>query len=166
MRGYIFGLGLAQVSAAVAVLTLTAHVIFGFSAPAAFVAGAGFVLSSTAVIMVTLQDRGEIASPEGQKSVAILLFEDLMIVPLLIVVASLPPSSQADAGWQHIVLAAAAVCLLLAVARWGLNPFFALLARTRAREVLTAGALLVVLCAALLMDFVGLSMAMVRSWPG
>ena len=160
MRGQIFGLGLVQVGLAIAVLTLTAALILGLQTSAAFVAGAGFVLSSTAVVMSLLQDRGEIATGEGQKSVAILLFEDLMIVPLLAVVAFLSPLSQGQEGWTDALLAIAALLALLSAARWGLNPFFALLARARTREVLTAGALLVVLGAALLMDAVGLSMAM------
>ncbi|WP_229491484.1 monovalent cation:proton antiporter-2 (CPA2) family protein [Massilia sp. HP4] len=160
MRGQIFGLGLAQVFSAIGALALTGYFAFGLSGPAAFVAGAGFVLSSTAVIMMALQDRGEMASAEGQKSVAILLFEDLMIVPLLAVVAFLSPVSQGQSGWSGVLLAVAALAVLLGVARWGLDPFFALLARSRTREVLTAGALLVVLCAALLMEFAGLSMAM------
>ncbi|MGL4961365.1 MAG: monovalent cation:proton antiporter-2 (CPA2) family protein [Inquilinus sp.] len=160
MRGQIFGLGLAQVTGAIAALALTGAVVFGLSGPVAFIAGAGFVLSSTAVIMSVLQDRGEMSSVEGQKSVAILLFEDLMIVPLLAVVAYLSPLSDGQAGWTGILMAAAALSVLLAVSRWGLNPFFALLARARTREVLTAGALLVVLGAALLMEVAGLSMAM------
>ena len=77
MRGQIFGLGLVQVAAATTALALAGALIFDLSGPVAFVAGAGFVLSSTAVIMSMLQDRGEIASSEGQKSVSILLFEDL-----------------------------------------------------------------------------------------
>lgn len=160
MRGQIFGLGLAQVAAAITALALTGAVLFGLSGPVAFIAGAGFVLSSTAVIMSVLQDRGEMSSAEGQKSVAILLFEDLMIVPLLAVVAFLSPLSDGQAGWTGILMAAAALSVLLAGSRWGLNPFFALLARARTLEVLTAGALLVVLCAALLMEVAGLSMAM------
>ena len=160
MRGQIFGLGLVQVAVATSALALTAVAIFNLSATVAFVAGAGFVLSSTAVIMSVLQDRGEIASSEGQKSVSILLFEDLMIVPLLAVVAFLSPLAQGQAGWMDALLAVGALLALLGVSRWGLNPFFALLARTRTREVLTAGALLVVLGAALLMDAAGLSMAM------
>ncbi|MBL6082443.1 cation:proton antiporter [Belnapia sp. T18] len=83
-----------------------------------------------------------------------------MIVPLLAVVAFLSPLSQGKAGWTSILVAVAALLALLAVSRWGLNPFFALLARARTRKVLTAGALLVVLGAALLMDVAGLSMAM------
>ena len=160
MRGQIFGLGLAQVAAAIAALSLTGALVFGLSGPVAFIAGTGFVLSSTAVIMSMLQDRGELSSPEGQKSVAILLFEDLMIVPLLAAVAFLSPLSQGQAGWMEMLVAVAAMLVLLGVSRWGLNPFFALLARARTREVLTAGALLVVLGAALLMDVAGLSMAM------
>ncbi|WP_243450982.1 monovalent cation:proton antiporter-2 (CPA2) family protein [Sphingosinicella sp. CPCC 101087] len=160
MRGEIFGLGLAQVALATLALSLTGALIFGLSPPTAFVAGAGFVLSSTAVIMSVLQDRGEASSGEGRKSIAILLFEDLMIVPLLAVVAFMSPLSHGQMVWKDGLVALAALLLLLGVSRWGLNPFFALLARARAREVLTAGALLVVLGAALLMDAVGLSMAM------
>jgi glutathione-regulated potassium-efflux system protein KefB len=160
MRGQIFGLGLVQVAAATTALALTGMLFFALSAPVAFVAGAGFVLSSTAVIMSVLQDRGEIASPEGQKSVSILLFEDLMIVPLLAVVAFMSPLAQGGSGWIDALLALGALLLLLAVSKWALNPFFALLARARTREVMTAGALLVVLGAALLMAAAGLSMAM------
>ncbi|WP_283193183.1 monovalent cation:proton antiporter-2 (CPA2) family protein [Rhizobium sp. AN80A] len=160
MRGQIFGLGLAQVAAATTALTLAGTLIFGLPGPVAFVAGAGFVLSSTAVIMSVLQERGEISTAEGQKSVSILLFEDLMIVPLLAVVAFLSPLSQEQSGWIDILLAVGALLALLGVSKWGLNPFFALLARARAREVMTAGALIVVLGAALLMDAAGLSMAM------
>ena len=161
MRGQIFGLGLAQVSLAVALLlTAAGMLLFGLPLVTAFVAGAGFVLSSTAVIMSTLQDRGEIASAEGQKAVSILLFEDLLIVPLLAIVAVLAPGGEAEGGTMAVLLPLAGLAALLVVGRWLLDPFFGLLARARSREVLTAGALLVVLGAALLMETVGLSMAM------
>ncbi|MBB3899251.1 monovalent cation:proton antiporter-2 (CPA2) family protein [Roseococcus suduntuyensis] len=160
MRGRIFGLALVQVFTATAVLTLAGLMLFNLPAMVAFIAGAGFVLSSTAVIMSVLQDRGEMSTAEGQKSVAILLFEDLMIVPLLAVVAFMSPLAQGQSGWIGILVALAALLALLAVGRWGLNPFFSLLARSRTREVLTAGALLVVLGSALLMEAAGLSMAM------
>ena len=160
MRAQIFGLGLAQVTTAVILLSIAGMVIFGLPPIPAFVAGAGFVLSSTAVIMSTLQDRGEIASAEGQKAVSILLFEDLLIVPLLALVAVLAPGQNGDAGFAGVAIALAGLALLVIVGYWLLDPFFALLARSRAREVLTAGALLVVLGAALLMEAVGLSMAM------
>ncbi|MGM8227399.1 monovalent cation:proton antiporter-2 (CPA2) family protein [Cellvibrio sp. ARAG 10.3] len=166
MRNQIFGLGLAQVTAATTALMLAGIWVFDLAGPVAFIAGAGFVLSSTAVIMSVLQDRGEVSTAEGQKSIAILLFEDLMIIPLLAVVAFLSPLSQGDLGWTDILVAIAALLVLLGVSHWGLNPFFALLARARAREVMTAGALLVVLGAALLMDVAGLSMAMGTFFAG
>lgn len=160
MRGQIFGLGLAQVLTCTALLTLAGKILFNLAWVPAFVAGAGFVLSSTAVIMSILQERGELADPEGQKSVSILLFEDLMIVPLLALVAFLSPVAHSEGGVGSFAIALAAIAVLILVGRYLLNPFFALLARARAREVLTAGALLIVLGAALLMDASGLSMAM------
>lgn len=160
MRGQILGLGLAQVALAMTLLTLAGIVLFGLPPVVAFIAGSGFVLSSTAVIMSTMQERGEMASPEGQKAVSILLFEDLLIVPLLAVVAALSPVAHGDGGAMALILPLTGLALLLIVGRWALSPFFALLARARTREVLTAGALLVVLSAAWLMEAVGLSMAM------
>jgi glutathione-regulated potassium-efflux system protein KefB len=160
MRGQILGLGLTQVASAMLVLGIAAAFIFGFSARTAFIAAAGLALSSTAVIMSVLQDRDELSSGGGQQSVAILLFEDLMIVPLLASVAFLSPLSHAGIRWEDMLRALMSLLVLLGVSRWALNPFFALLAKAKAREVLTAGALLVVLGAALLMDAAGMSMAM------
>lgn len=160
MRGQIFGLGLAQVGLATLLLSLAGMLVFGFAPVTAFIAGAGFVLSSTAVIMATLQERGEIASAEGQRSISILLFEDLLIVPLLVVVALLSPVGQGEGGLSALALALTGLAGLILAGRWLLDPFFALLARARTREVLSAGALLVVLGSSLLMELVGLSMAM------
>lgn len=162
MRIQIFGLGLAQVLFCIVLLT-GAGLILGLSPGAAFIAGSGFVLSSTAVIMSTLKERGELAGSQGQQAVSILLLEDLMIVPLLAIVAFM--GAAADGGKNGIdltgvLLALGAIAFVIAVGRWLLDPFFALLARARTTEVLTAGALLVVLGAALLMEQSGLSMAM------
>ncbi|WP_312530160.1 monovalent cation:proton antiporter-2 (CPA2) family protein [Paracoccus sp. (in: a-proteobacteria)] len=160
MRGQIFGLGLAQVVCCIALLTLASSFLFALPVSRAFVAGAGFVMSSTAVIMSILQERGELNGIEGQKDVSILLFEDLMIVPLLAVVAFLSPNVHAEGGLRGLSIALGAVIVLIAAGRYLLDPFFALIARARTREVLSAGALLVVLGSALLMESAGLSMAM------
>ena len=160
MRKAIFGLGVVQVLVCMALLT-GVGLALGLAPMVAFVAGTGFVLSSTAVIMSVLAERGEIASPQGQQGVAILLLEDLAIVPLLALVAYLGPAAGSGAqGFVGVVMGLGAIALLIATGRWLLDPFFALLARARATEVLTAGALLVVLGSALLMDRAGLSMAM------
>lgn len=159
MRGQIFGVGLVQVLLCITLLT-AAGLALGLAPVVAFVAGTGFVLSSTAVIMSVLAERGEIASPQGQQGVAILLLEDLAIVPLLALVAYLGAGAAGEFSLSGVLIGLGAIVLLIATGRWLLDPFFALLARARATEVLTAGALLVVLGSALLMERSGLSMAM------
>lgn len=164
LRRQIFGLGAAQVITCSVLLTLAA-LAAGVSLPVAAVGAMGFVLSSTAVIMQLLEEEGETATPEGQKSIAILLLEDLAIVPLLALVAlwgalNSPADVDATPVWQEIAIALAGLAVLLAAGRWLLDPFFRLIARARAREVLTAAALLVVLGSAVFMQSVGLSMAM------
>ena len=122
----------------------------------------GFVLTSTAVVAQVLNERGDTGTPEGQRMISILLLEDLAIVPLLALVALLAPggAETGEPAWLSVVIAIAAVVALLAAGRWLLNPFFGLLAAARAREVMTAAALLVVLGSALVMQLAGLSMAM------
>ncbi|MDF2798588.1 MAG: potassium transporter, partial [Devosia sp.] len=82
LRKQIFGLGVIQVLVCGALLT-GAGVLLGFSPPVAFVAGMGFVLTSTAIVMQILGERGELATDSGQKMISVLLLEDLAIVPLL-----------------------------------------------------------------------------------
>ena len=160
LRRQIFGLGLAQVLTCLALLAV-AGVLTGLAPAPAFIAGAGFVLSSTAVIMQLLQERGEIAGAQGQQDVSILLLEDLTIVPLLAVVAFLAPVAEGHGvSPGGILIALLAVGGIIAAGTWLLDPFFALLARARTQEVLTAGALLTVLGAAYAMELAGLSMAM------
>ncbi|MEY2854086.1 MAG: hypothetical protein RL030_1218 [Pseudomonadota bacterium] len=162
LRREIFGLGTLQVAVCTALLTGVA-VLLGLPPVPAFIGATGFVLTSTAVVMQVLAERGDIALPRGQKIVSILLFEDLLIVPLLALVALLSPHAHTGTGgsmWLAIATAAGALAAVFVVGIWLLNPLFRLLAAAKAREVLTAAALLVVLGAALLMQLGGLSMAM------
>lgn len=158
-RRQIFGLGVSQVLVCGALLT-GAGVLFSLSLPVAFIAGMGFVLSSTAVIMQMLEERGEASTAMGQKAVSILLLEDLAIVPLLAIVAALAPDTGGAPRTGDVLLGIGALVGLVVVGRWVINPMFRLLAAARAREVMTAAALLVVLGAAYLMELGGLSMAM------
>jgi glutathione-regulated potassium-efflux system protein KefB len=164
LRKEIFGLGVAQVGTAGLLLTLTGMAA-GLSAPIAFVGAMGFVLSSTAVIMQMLDERGEMGTPLGQRAVSILLLEDLAIVPLLAVVAIMAgvmgtSGEAAPPLWRTIGLAIGAVAVVFLAGRFLMNPVFRILARYGGREVMTYGALLVVVGAAWLMDLGGLSMAM------
>ena len=162
LRREIFGLGTLQIIACATALT-GVGLLFGFPWQVAFIGAAGFVLTSTAIVMQLLGDRGDIAQPQGQKIVAILLFEDLLIVPLLAIVAFMAPNhvvESTSARLENIGIGLIAIAGLIAAGYWLLNPLFRLLAAAKAREVMTAAALLVVLGAALLMQVSGLSMAM------
>ena len=160
LRRQIFGLGSLQVVIAAALLTVVG-MAFGFSWQVSFV-GAGFVLTSTAIVMSVLGERNELGTSSGQKIVSILLFEDLLIVPLLAIVAFLSPVriESSTPLWLDIGKALGSVAIIVAAGRWLLNPLFSVLARSKAREVMTAAALLVVLGAGVLMEKGGLSMAM------
>ncbi|MEG0001868.1 MAG: monovalent cation:proton antiporter-2 (CPA2) family protein [Comamonas sp.] len=163
LRAQIFGLGSMQVLLCATLLTAVS-MAFGFSWQVSFVCGAGFVLTSTAVVMQVLAERGDILAPRGQRIVSILLFEDLLIVPLLAIVAFLAPADALPVAsaspWQRVGLAVLSLAALVGAGLWLLNPLFRVLAKAKAREVMTAAALLVVLGAALLMELGGLSMAM------
>lgn len=163
LRRQIFGLGSMQVILAAAMLTFVG-IAFGYPWQVAFVSASGFVLTSTAIVMQVLGERHELATPQGQSMVSILLFEDLLIVPLLAVVAFMAPTvptATADTSlWMKLGMAVLSLAILVAAGRWLLNPMFRVLAKSKAREVMTAAALLVVLGAALLMEWGGLSMAM------
>jgi glutathione-regulated potassium-efflux system protein KefB len=164
LRGEIFGLGLAQVVACGALLS-GVGIAFGWPPAVAVIGAMGFVLSSTAVIMKMLDERGVTATPAGQRSVSILLLEDLSIVPLLAVVAFVgiaqgTATASAQPAWLTVGIALAAIGAVVAAGRWLLNPLFRIVASLGGREVMTAAALLVVLGAALFMQWGGLSMAM------
>lgn len=164
LRKQIFGLGVLQVALCGLLLTLIGIWPLGLPPTIAFVGGLGFVMTSTAIVMQLLSERGELQSPDGQKIVSILLLEDLAIVPLLGVVALLAPGIDSDQTmtqrWISIGVAAASIVAVIFAGRWVLNPVFRILAESKAREVMTAAALLVVLGAALIMELGGLSMAM------
>ena len=165
MRRDIFGLGAAQ-------LALTALVIGGIAYyggllgwRGAMVAGVALAMSATAIAMQILEERGQLQQVYGQRAFAILLFQDMAVVPLLAALPLLAPGSESTpTGFADGLLAVAwiagAIALIVVAGRYLLNPFFRLLAQTGSREVMTAAALLVVLGASLLMQQAGMSMAL------
>ncbi|MEP7455905.1 monovalent cation:proton antiporter-2 (CPA2) family protein [Phyllobacterium sp. SB3] len=162
LRQAIFGLGAAQVIITGAALTGLIMAFALMSWQAALITGFGLALSSTAFAMQILEERGETTMPHGQTSFAILLFQDLAIVPLLAMIPVLAPGSathEADPLGKFLI---AVICVgaIIAVGRYLLNPLFRFIANTGAREVMIAAALFVVLGAATLMQYAGLSMAM------
>ncbi|WP_417607812.1 monovalent cation:proton antiporter-2 (CPA2) family protein [Primorskyibacter flagellatus] len=162
MRGTIFGRGLAQVMVCAALLT-TAALVVGLDWRAALIVGLGLALSSTALVMRGIDESGERNSTFGQTAIAVLLFEDLAIVPFLLLVTLLAPSGEEATlldNLQATVIGIGAIALLILIGRYALDPIFRIVARTRTPELMTAAALGVVVFAALIMASAGLSYAM------
>ncbi|MCK3655754.1 potassium transporter [Pasteurellaceae bacterium Macca] len=163
MRKAIFGRGFLQVATCGALLTSAGIFILGLPKEVAFIAGMGFTLSSTAIVMQVLEEKGISTTPKGQRIVSTLLFEDLAIVPLLASIAFLAPTpenAEQATNWTAIGAGLVGVLILVAAGKWLMNPIFRMISRVHIRELMTAAALLVVLGSALLMELSGLSMAM------
>jgi len=160
LRRSVFGLGGAQVGITGAVLSL-AGLAFGLTWEAAVVAGAGLALSSTALVMASLSEKGELGTPHGRDTFAVLLFQDLAIIPMLALLpllATVPGPS--EPGWLQAVKGVAAIAAVIAVGRTVVRPALKFIASNSSREVFTAAALLVVVGAALAMHEIGLSMSL------
>ncbi|WP_310498354.1 monovalent cation:proton antiporter-2 (CPA2) family protein [Sandarakinorhabdus sp.] len=162
LRRDIFGLGAAQVLLCGVALTGLMLALTGLTWQAALVVGLPLGLSSTALVMQLLNERHIAGTAFGERSFAMLLFQDLAIVPLLTIVAALSRAPNPDAlpGWQTALLTVAALAFLLAIGRWVLPQVFRVIGALGAREAFVAAALLSVLGSALLMASLGLSMAL------
>jgi glutathione-regulated potassium-efflux system protein KefB len=165
MRRAIALLGTAQ-------LALTALAIAGLAVwlrlldwRGALVAGVALAMSATAIALQILEERGQLQQTYGQRAFAILLLQDMAVVPLLALLPLLGETGEGPHGGplaalRSVGLIAAAIASVVVAGRYLLNPFFRLLAATGAREAMTAAALLVVLGAALTMLAAGMSMAL------
>ena len=161
MRHEIFGLGGLQVVLTGAVLSFGAWIVY-FNVAAAIVVGFGLALSSTAFALQLLEDSGDDRVAYGKRAFGILLFQDLAIAPLLVLVPLLAAGSMefSTAGIQQLGIAVGCIAVLILAGRYALNPLFGIIASTGAREAMIAAALFIVVGAAVLMQYAGLSMAM------
>lgn len=159
MSKSIAGLGLTQV--VLTGLVFTGLAMFpDISTGAAVAAGLSMALSSTAFGIQILKERGELNTSHGRAGFAILLLQDISIVPLLGLVAILSDGSLPDGNLFSVGMVVGAVLAVILAGRFLLNPLFHLIAQSGSREMLAAAALLTVFGVALLMELVGLSMAM------
>jgi glutathione-regulated potassium-efflux system ancillary protein KefC/glutathione-regulated potassium-efflux system protein KefB len=159
LRQAVFGSGSAQVLVTTAVLALVARA-FGQPWPAAIVIAFALSLSSTALILQVLAERGELNARHGRSAFAILLFQDLAIMPALVALPLVAGGSAAGVDAWSVALPVAAAAAVVIAARYALRPALRIVAATRVREAFTAAALLVVVGTALLFQSVGLSMAL------
>jgi len=161
LRRSVFGLGALQVAVTSLLLTLAA-IALGLAPVTAVIAGSALSLSSTAFALQLLAEKNQLTTHHGRASFAILLFQDLAAMPLLAIIPLLGAGLAVSQTWDILVVAKTlAVLALIAVGgRWLLRPFLRIAAASANREVFIAAALLVVVGTALLMQQVGLSMAL------
>src|SRR5262245_26173219 len=158
MRSAIFGLGSAQVVLTGAALAAAA-LAFGLAWQAALFAGLALSLSSTAFALQVLEEKGELALRHGRLAFAVLLFQDLVAIPLIALVGLFAVTAGAAAQPMQLAAAAKAIGVILAVVvvgRYVLNGMYRLVARTRVKEAMTASALLTVVGVTLVMQLAGL----------
>lgn len=161
LRRYVFGLGLLQVVLCTAAIAAAA-MAFGNSFTVAAVVGLAFALSSTALVLQLLRERSQIATPVGRASFSILLMQDLMVVPILFLVAALGPGANAFGDQVGIALLTSLLSLgaIIVIGRLLLRPLFRWVAAADSREIFIAAAFLAAIGMAGAAQMAGLSAAL------
>src|SRR5258708_6067465 len=155
LRRPVFGLGGAQVLATGAVLA-GLGLAFGFSWEAALVAGFGLAMSSTALVLASLAERKQLATRHGREAFAVLLFQDVSVIPLLALLPLLSDSgTHAAGGWMAAAKGRAVIAVVIVSSRLVVRPVLTAVAGYRGRGVFTAAALLLVGGGPLLMGRIG-----------
>jgi monovalent cation:proton antiporter-2 (CPA2) family protein len=163
MKRDILGLGLLQVTicglALAAMIALTTQ----FSPYAALALGLPMALSSTAQVLPMLQSSGRLRTPFGERAFAILLFQDLSIIPLITIITAMSrnPADQAGPpGWQLAIYTVLALAGLIAAGRFLIRPLFSLIGNLGEREMFVVAALFTVMASGAVMELLGLSTAL------
>lgn len=159
LRRSIFGIGAAQVGFSAAVLGGLLY-LTGFSWQSALIGGVGLAMSSTAMALQLMREKGMNRSESGQLGFAVLLFQDLAVIPTLALVPVLAGVQGEVTDWKDVAIKVAAFIGMLIGGRYLVRPLFRFIAASGVREVFTAAALLLVLGSAVFMDALGFSMAL------
>lgn len=160
LRKLLFGLGGLQVTLTMALVTGMAY-LWGLSWPVALIIGMGVAMSSTAIGLTALIEKKQLQSKGGQAAFATLLFQDLSVIPLFMLLATLAPH-RAHTGLDLVAVAraVAAIAAIVFASRALLPPLMRVIAQTGIRELFVAFSLLLVISVSLAMESVGLSMAL------
>ncbi|WP_211186894.1 glutathione-regulated potassium-efflux system protein KefB [Rouxiella aceris] len=159
LRRQIFGVGAGQVILTAMVLGCLLY-LTNFDWQAALIGGIGLAMSSTAMALQLMRDKGMTRNEGGQLGFAVLLFQDIAVIPALALIPVLAGASSGGNDWQMISMKVLAFVGMLVGGRYLLRPIFRLIVASGVREVFTAAALLVVLGSALFMQALGFSMAL------
>ncbi|ELB2778053.1 glutathione-regulated potassium-efflux system protein KefB [Vibrio parahaemolyticus] len=158
MRGPILGLGGAQVVVTTAVIGSVVS-LFGLSMQVSLVIGMGLALSSTAIALKVIEEQGLIGTETGHSGFAVLLFQDVAVIPMLAMLPLLA-GEQNVGGWLDAFTVLGSVVALLIGGHFLLRPLFRFVVMSGVRELFTVAALLVVLGISVVMQKLGLSMAL------
>ena len=160
LRRPIFGMGGTQVALTIIVFTAIGR-LFGLAWPVALAAGMGLAMSSTAIGLATLAEKSLLPTPGGQASFSVLLFQDIAVIPLMLILGMLSTTGDAHAfDWRASAKAVGLIAILIVAGRLLLRPLLRYIAQTGLREIFIAFSLLLVIGIASLMHAVGLSMAL------
>lgn len=159
LRRSIFGVGAAQVIFSAAILGGLLWLTH-FSWQAAIIGGIGLAMSSTAMALQLMMDKGMNRSEAGQLGFSVLLFQDIAVIPALALIPLLAGTDSGHIDWMKVGMKVLAFAGMLVGGRYLLRPIFRYIAASGVREVFTAASLLLVLGSALFMDALGLSMAL------
>lgn len=160
LRQQIFVLGGLQVIVTGVVLMLLSWYFLDIRLSNSFVIGFGLALSSTAFVLQLLGEKKQLATTHGQQAFTILLFQDIAVIPLLAALPFLSGAQEQNYDWIYFAKVISVFTGLIFVSRFMVRPFFKFVASSDATELLTATALFIILGVSLLMNYIGLSMAL------
>lgn len=172
MRKKIVGIGSIQLFGTILLIYLLCYYFLDVSFGASIAIGCVVAMSSTAIILQTLSEKGLTKSPSGHASFAVLLFQDIMVIPILAILPLLAANStivtqhahdtllDGAPGWMKTLAILSAIGIIFFVGNYIVNPFFKYIARLQVRELFTSFALMLVIGVSVLMNYVGLSPAL------
>lgn len=172
MRKRIVGIGNIQLFGTLLIVAPICLYFIGLDFGASVAIGAAVVMSSTAIILQTLSEKGLTKTPCGQSSFSVLVFQDIMVIPILALLPLLAVKStiitygdhqtllDGAPGWMKTLAIISAIGLVFFVGNYIVNPFFKYIARLQVRELFTSFALMLVIGVSVLMNYVGLSPAL------
>jgi len=165
MRKMILGVGLSQLVLTAIFLFSLLKGVFGFAWQTSLAISLAFAMSSTAIALQTLKEKGLSGSQAGKFSFAVLLLQDIAVIPILallplLIVGNANNDVSGENSWVRILISVGMIGLLVLIGKFAINPFLRLIAQTRMREMFTASALLIVIGVSYLMQLAGISAAL------
>lgn len=172
MRKKIAGIGGIQLLGTILLVAPISFHFLGSNFGTAIAVGSAIAMSSTAIILQTLSEKGLTKTPTGESSFSVLLFQDIMVIPLLAILPLLALNTTIETshahqtlldgapGWMKTLAILSAIGIIFFVGNYIVNPFFKYIARLQVRELFTSFALMLVIGVSVLMNYVGLSPAL------